>query len=60
MENHITKEEAHELLQEYLYSHNDVLPKHDAIITSETNENGQNIISEYTFRYLLKIAYSLK
>jgi hypothetical protein len=53
----ITKEEARGLLERYIYIHKGVLPIYDGNIT--INDERSNTISEYTFRYLIKIAYDL-
>jgi hypothetical protein len=55
----ITKKYARELLEKYLISQNGIMPKNDAYITITNEVNNQGVISEYTFRYLLKVAYDL-
>jgi hypothetical protein len=55
----ISKEKARELIQMYLNSHNNILPIYDANIIIDDESGGKFTITEYTFRYLLKIAYDL-
>jgi hypothetical protein len=55
----ITKEQARELLIKYARSQQGILPIYDANIQIRDDVHGQFVISEYTFRYLLKVAYDL-
>ena len=55
----ITKEQALELLQKYIYDQRGVLPIYDANITIRDERDNTFVISEYTFKHLLKVAYGL-
>jgi hypothetical protein len=55
----LTKEKARELLEMYILNHNGMLPMYDAIVSIRTEVDNQFTISEYTFRYLLQVAYDL-
>jgi hypothetical protein len=55
----LTKEKARELLQMYIRNHNGILPIYDANISIRSEVDNQFTISEYTFRYLLQVAYDL-
>jgi hypothetical protein len=55
----LTKEKARELLQMYIQNHNGMLPMYDANISIRSEVDNQFTITEYTFRYLLQVAYDL-
>jgi hypothetical protein len=55
----ITKEYARELLQKYLINQRGIMPEHDANIMIRSEVDNTFVISEFTFRYLLKVAYDL-
>jgi hypothetical protein len=55
----LTKEKARELLQIYIRNHNGMLPMYDAIVSIRSEVDNQFTITEYTFRYLLQVAYDL-
>jgi len=55
----LTKEKARELLQMYIRNHNGMLPMYDANISIRSELDNQLTITEYTFRYLLQVAYDL-
>jgi hypothetical protein len=55
----ITKEEARELLIKYTRSQQGILPVYDANIQIKDETHCTIVMKEYTFRYLLKIAYDL-
>jgi hypothetical protein len=55
----LTKEKARELLQMYIRNHNGILPMYDANISIRSELDNQFTITEYTFRYLLQVAYDL-
>lgn len=58
----MTPEQARELLNEYINGHILLwdmfqLPEHDVIVSQYQD---RNVISQFSFRYLLKIAYNLQ
>jgi hypothetical protein len=55
----LNKEKARELLQMYIRNHNGMLPMYDANISIRSEVDNQLTITEYTFRYLLQVAYDL-
>ena len=55
----ITKEEARELLQKYINSQMGIFPIYDAIILISDRRNKTFLVTDYTFRYLLQVAYDL-
>ena len=58
----MTKEEAREILEDFIgdfYNTNISLPIFDQIIKRVSKEE-YDVINEYSFRYLLKVAYDLK
>jgi hypothetical protein len=55
----ITKEYARELLQKYINQQRGFLPIYDANIMIRSEVDNTFVITEYTFRYLLKVAYDL-
>jgi hypothetical protein len=55
----LTKEEARELLQKYMNSQRGIFPIYDANILISDERNNTFEITEYTFRYLLQVAYDL-
>ena len=60
MENKISKEKARELLQKYISNQRGLFPIYDANIMIANDSNGNYVLTEYTFKYLLQIAYDLK
>jgi hypothetical protein len=55
----ITKDYARELLQKYLINQRGIMPIYDANIMIRNEVDNTFVISEYTFRHLLKVAYDL-
>ena len=56
----ITKEEALEILNSHALSHFH-FPIFDKVVSSMTYvENGDYVFQQYTFRYLICVAYDLK
>ena len=55
----ITKEEARELLQKYINSQMGIFPIYDANILISDRRNKTFLVTDYTFRYLLQVAYDL-
>ena len=55
----ITKDYARELLQKYLINQRGMMPEYDANIMIRSEVDNTFVISEFTFRYLLKVAYDL-
>lgn len=55
----ITKDYARELLQKYLINQRGIMPEYDANIMIRSEMDNTFVISEFTFRYLLKVAYDL-
>jgi hypothetical protein len=55
----ITKDYARELLQKYLINQRGIMPEYDANIMIRSEVDNTFVISEFTFRYLLKVAYDL-
>jgi hypothetical protein len=55
----LTKEEARELLQKYINSHGGIFPIYDANILISDERSNTFQVTEYTFRYLLRVAYDL-
>jgi len=55
----LTKVKARELLEMYIRNHNGILPMYDANILIRSEVDNQFTITEYTFRYLLQVAYDL-
>jgi len=55
----LTKEKARELLQIYIRNQNGMLPMYDANISIRSEVDNQFTITEYSFRYLLQVAYDL-
>lgn len=62
----ITKEKALEILNSHALSHFQdidepfVFPIFDKIVDRTTYENGNYVLTQYTFRYLICVAYDLK
>jgi hypothetical protein len=55
----LTKEEARELLQKYINSQRGIFPIYDANILISDERNKTFLVTDYTFRYLLQVAYDL-
>jgi len=55
----LTKQEARELLQMYIYNQRGVFPIHDANILISDERNKTFLVTDYTFKYLLQVAYDL-
>jgi hypothetical protein len=55
----LTKEEARELLQKYINNQRGIFPIYDANILISDERNKTFLVTEYTFRYLLQVAYDL-
>lgn len=55
----ITKAEARELLQKYIHNTRGILPIYDANILISDERSNTFKVTEYTFRYLLQVAYDL-
>ena len=56
----ITKDYARELLEKYLINQRGIMPEYDAYIRIRNEVDNQFVISEFTFRHLLKVAYNLQ
>jgi hypothetical protein len=55
----LTKEEARELLQKYINNQRGIFPIYDANILISDERNKTFLVTDYTFRYLLQVAYDL-